>query len=64
MSEAWIKDRIKKLRDEGGPLGKMWSEKLETARRQGRLRGVTISTPVDEGGTPQVTRVLKEVTVN
>jgi hypothetical protein len=47
MSEAWVVGNINRLRLEGGAKGQYWADVLSKAMREGRLRGVAYSTPIE-----------------
>jgi hypothetical protein len=54
MSLQWVQTNINRLINAGDPMGMA----LDRALKQGRLSGITYSTPVS-GGVPQATRVAR-----
>lgn len=58
MELQWIMDNIRRLHNEGGPAGQAWARTLAKALREGRLKGVAYSTPMD-GNAPQPTKTIQ-----
>jgi hypothetical protein len=58
MELQWIMDNIRRLHNEGGPAGQAWARTLAKALREGRLKGVAYSTPMD-GNAPLPTKTIQ-----
>jgi hypothetical protein len=61
MQPSWVRRKLRQYRKDGGPLGKLWADRLEAALKQGRLRGVALKTEI-VGRTAQSTRVTRRWT--
>lgn len=57
MDLAWMLKNIGRLANEGGVEGKKWADILMKAFREGRLKGIALSTPISAGAARQ-TKVI------
>lgn len=57
MSLEWVIGNIRRLYNEGGASGQGWARILAKALREGRLKGVAYSTPMD-GNVPMPTETI------
>jgi hypothetical protein len=61
MEFDWVVGNIRRLFTEGGPTGEAWARILSKALREGRLKGVAYSTPID-AGSPKPTVKIQDWT--
>jgi len=57
MEFDWVVTNIRRLYNEGGPVGQAWARVLAKALREGRLKGIAYSTPISAGSPLPTTTV-------